>query len=237
MRGLRRALANNQVRLACAILGLFVLVALLAPVLAPPDDPANPSTTRVVGRARVGLPEPPSREALLGIRIAAVGSATARWLRHHGLPPTLVPKDFRAEGLVDEFRAMGPDACRRVLLPRAFEAREILPEALREMGCTVDVVTVYRVRPAPPEPDVLERLRLGTVDVVTFTSGAIADAFLSALSDAGMDAREVMKGLTVASIGPVTTEALAALGYSADIEAPEATMESLAAAVGAALAD
>ena len=66
MRGLRRALANNQVRLACLILLIFFLVAILAPVLAPPDDPANPSTTRVVGRPRVGLPEPPSREALLG---------------------------------------------------------------------------------------------------------------------------------------------------------------------------
>ena len=75
-----------------------------------------------------------SREALLGIKIAAVGSATAAWLRHHGLPPTLVPADFRAEGLIAEFRAMGPDACRRVLLPRALEAREVFPEALREMG-------------------------------------------------------------------------------------------------------
>jgi len=66
MRGLRRAIKNTQVWLACLILGIFFLVAILAPVLAPPDDPANPGTTRVVGRARVGLPEPPSREALLG---------------------------------------------------------------------------------------------------------------------------------------------------------------------------
>ena len=175
-----------------------------------------------------------SKEALLGIRIAAVGSATAAKLRHHGLPPALVPVDFRAEGLVDEFRAMGPDACRRILLPRALEAREIFPEALREMGCTVDVVTVYRVRAAKPDSAVIERLEAGTIDVVTFTSGAIAAAFVSAVTEAGLDAREVLAPLCVASIGPVTTEALGMLGYETDIEAPESTMESLAMAVGAA---
>jgi len=175
-----------------------------------------------------------SRDALLGIRIAAVGSATANRLAHHGLPPVLVPDDFRAEGLIAEFRAMGPDECRRVLLPRALEAREVFADALTEMGCVLDVVTVYRVQAARPVPEVIERLRERTVDAVTFTSGAIASAFVTALDASGLDADEVMSGLTVASIGPVTTEALQALGYSADIEADESTMASLAVAVGLA---
>jgi len=175
-----------------------------------------------------------SKEALLGIRIAAVGSATASRLAHHGLPPALVPEDFRAEGLIAEFRAMGPDECRRVLLPRALEAREVLAEALAEMGCVLDVVTVYRVQAARPVPEVIERLKTHAIDVVTFTSGAIASAFLSAMVEAGLDAREVMGRLTIASIGPVTTEALEALGYTVDIEAEESTMASLAVAVGRA---
>ena len=175
-----------------------------------------------------------SREALLGIKIAAVGSATANHLAHHGLPPTLVPDDFRAEGLVAEFQVMGPDACRRVLLPRALEAREVFAEALAEMGCTLDVVTVYRVQAARPVPEVIERLRAGTIDVVTFTSGAIASAFVSTITASGLDAAQVMSDLRIASIGPVTTEALAALGYRASIEARESTMASLAVAVGQA---
>lgn len=175
-----------------------------------------------------------SREALLGVRIAAVGSATASKLSHHGLPPELVPDDFRAEGLIAEFRAMGPDACRRVLMPRAEEAREVFAEALAEMGCVLDVVTVYRVQAAPPVPEVIERLRAGTIDVATFTSGAIASAFLSAVEGSGLEALTVMSRIRIASIGPVTTEALESLGYSADIEASESTMESLALAVGAA---
>ncbi len=173
-----------------------------------------------------------SREALLGIRIAAVGSATANHLAHHGLPPTLVPADFRAEGLVAEFQAMGPDACRRVLLPRALEAREVLAEALSEMGCVLDVVTVYRVQAAPPVPEVIERLRAGSIDVATFTSGAIASAFIEVVGAAGLEVDSVMSDLRIASIGPVTTEALEALGYSASIEAEESTMASLAISVG-----
>lgn len=66
MRRLRRALSNGQIRLACVILGLFLVVAILAPQLAPPEDPSNPSTTRLVGKSRAGMPQPPSREALLG---------------------------------------------------------------------------------------------------------------------------------------------------------------------------
>jgi uroporphyrinogen III methyltransferase/synthase len=75
------------------------------------------------------------------------------------------------------------------------------------------------------------------VDVVTFTSGAIATAFVGMLTDAGLDAEKVLGGLTIASIGPVTTDALEALGFSADIEAPESTMPALALAVGARLAE
>ena len=66
MRRLRRALSNGQIRLACGILGLFVVVAILAPQLAPPDDPDNRSTTQVVGESREVMPRPPSQEALLG---------------------------------------------------------------------------------------------------------------------------------------------------------------------------
>ena len=172
-----------------------------------------------------------SKEALLSRKFAAVGSATAEKMRKHGIPPTLVPEDFRAEGLVDAFASMGACDGWRVLVPRALEAREILPDALREMGCTVDVVPVYRVVPAAPDPAVLERLSAGSVDVLTFTSGAIAKAFLASVTGAGLDAGAVMSRSVVASIGPVTTTALRATGYEADIEARESTMASLAAAV------
>lgn len=163
--------------------------------------------------------------------IAAVGSATAHRLRTEGFPPALVPEDFRAEGLVAAFEELGAEKCRRVLIPRAEEARDVFPNALRDMGCSVDVITVYRTVPAVPDPSVIERLRSGSVDVLTFTSGAIAKAFAEALSSAGLDPHDVMESATVASIGPVTTVALHALGFDEDIEARESTMGALVDAI------
>jgi uroporphyrinogen III methyltransferase/synthase len=147
------------------------------------------------------------------------------------LPPALVPADFRAEGLVEAFRELGAGPGCRVLIPRAEDAREILPDELRAMGCEVDVVCVYRTRLAAADPQVIERLRAGSVDVVTFTSGAIARGFVSAIEGAGLDAEQVLGGLTVASIGPVTSDAVREMGFSVDVEAAESTMRSLVDAI------
>jgi uroporphyrinogen III methyltransferase/synthase len=163
--------------------------------------------------------------------MAAVGSATAHRMRSAGYPPAIVPEDFRAEGLVEAFAEVEPLKCRRVLIPRAEESREVFPDALREMGCEVEVVVVYRTAPATPDAAVLARLSAGTVDVATFTSGAIAKAFFDVLAAAGLDPHAVMNGVLVASIGPVTTEALHKLGYDEDVEAADSTMDSLVLAV------
>ena len=170
-------------------------------------------------------------EALSRVKIAAVGRATAKRLREKGVEPNLVPDDARAEGLVAAFSELGVGEGYRMLVPRALKARELLPDALRAMGAEVDVVPVYQTVPVDPDPAVLERLREGTVDCVTFTSGAIARAFVSAVREAGLDPQTVMSGVAVASIGPVTTHELAALGFEDHIEAPKATMASLAQAI------
>jgi len=172
-----------------------------------------------------------SREALLGSKFAAVGSATAEKMRRHGIPPQLVPDDFRAEGLVQAFRELGAGPGWRVLIPRALTAREVLPDALRALGVEVDVVPVYRTERVAADAKVVARLADRSIDCVTLTSGAIARAFVESLRDTGLDPAPVMQQVAVASIGPVTTQALAALGYESDIEAPEATMESLAQAI------
>jgi len=172
-----------------------------------------------------------SSDAIVGAKFAAVGSATAAKLARHGLPPALVPTDFRAEGLVEAFRDMGAGPGWRVLIPRAEDAREVLPEELRAMGCAVDVVCVYRTQLAEADPAIIERLRVGSVDIVTFTSGAIARGFVSAIEASGLDAEQVMGQLAVASIGPVTSDAIRELGFAVDVEATESTMGSLVDAV------
>lgn len=169
-------------------------------------------------------------------RVGAVGAATAERLREIGIEPALVPQRSRAEGLVDALRAIGPAAGPRVLVPRALEAREVLPDELRALGFTVDVVPVYRLVGAKVEPSALERLVPGGLDAITFASGGTARRFVDLLTDAGRDPRVVLSGAAVVSIGPVTTEALHELGLHADVEARETSTLALADAVVEALA-
>lgn len=171
-------------------------------------------------------------EALSHVKVAAVGERTAARMRANLVEPDLVPAEARAEGLVDAFAGIGVGEGCRILLPRALEAREVLPDALREMGAHIDVVTAYATAPATPDEGVLARVRAGTVDAVTLTSGAIARAFFSAMADAGLGAAEqAARRFAVASIGPVTTVELRDLGVEPDIEATEQSMASLADAI------
>jgi uroporphyrinogen III methyltransferase/synthase len=141
--------------------------------------------------------------------------------------PAIVPERFRAEGLVESLGAVGPEAGPSVLIARAAEAREVLPDELRALGFHVDVVPVYRVIPIQPPADVLYRLASGDVDAVVFASGGTARRFVEALAAEGMDAAELLVGPVVASIGPVTTQALHGLGIAVDVQATESTVASV----------
>lgn len=172
---------------------------------------------------------------LAATRVAAVGDATARALTARGVEVAFAPpKEFRAEALVDEFVARGAGEGWRVLVPRALEAREILPETLRGRGAVVDVAPVYRTVAAEPDPAVIERLRAG-VDAVTFTSPSTVRNFLSLLGAAGLGAAELLDGVVLASIGPVTTNALVESGLRADVEADPSTVPALVDALAARL--
>lgn len=167
--------------------------------------------------------------------IAVVGTATAAALRARGMEPDLIPGDYRAEGLVAAFTELGVGSGWRVLIPRALEAREILPDTLCELGAVVDVVPVYRTVAAEPDPQVVERLSAGEVDAVTFTSPSTVRNFLEGLRTAGLDPAVALDGVVLASIGPVTTDALAEAGLVASVEAEPSTVEALVDALTARL--
>lgn len=171
-----------------------------------------------------------------GPRVAVVGSATAERLREVGATPALVPASFRAEGVVEAFRGLGDRDGARVLVARALEAREVLPDDLRAMGYQVDIVPVYRLVAAPLASGDAQRLAAG-VDAVTFASGGTARRFVEVLAGAGLDPLGLLAGTVVASIGPVTSEALAGLGVRVDVEAGEATAEALADALARRFAE
>ncbi len=166
-----------------------------------------------------------------GVKVAVVGSATAAVLSERGIDADLVPADFRAEGLVEAFGQLGVGAGYRVLVPRALEAREVLPDTLRTRGAVVDVVPVYRTIRAQPDHAVLKRFSAGSVDAVTFTSPSTFRHFGALLAEAGLDADAVLRSVAIASIGPVTSEAVRDAGHEVAVEPAEYTVAGLVEAL------
>ncbi len=105
-------------------------------------------------------------------------------------------------------------------------ARDALPQMLRDAGVEVDVVPVYRTVPASPEKaaDLIGLLERGELDVVLFTSSSTVDNVVELL---GARATELLARVTVASIGPITSETLEANGVRVDVRATEYTVDGL----------
>ena len=166
-------------------------------------------------------------------RLAAIGPATAEALLTHGLRADVVAREFRGEGLATEIlAALGEGAApRRVLLLRAQEARDVLPEALRAAGCEVDIVAAYETRPPEGATAALRRaLEGGALDAVTFSSSSTVTNLCDLVGPA---APELLAKLKVASIGPVTTATADKLGIRVDVTAPEYTLPGLVEALEA----
>jgi len=148
-------------------------------------------------------------------RVAAIGPGTADALRAGNVVADLVPERFVAEGLLEVFPDP-PAGGGRVLIARAAEARDVLPEGLRSRGWEVDVVEAYRTVRGEPTDD--ELAAVAAADVVTFTSSSTVRNFL-AVSD--------VVPPVVACIGPVTADTARELGLTVDVEAAEHTIDGL----------
>ena len=169
---------------------------------------------------------------LFGLRIAAIGPSTAQALEPYGVRCDVMPDSFRGEALAAIMlrEQAGPMQGVRVLLPRAAVARDVLPETLREAGATVDVVEAYRTYGASPETAQQLRTLLdeGALDVITFTASSTVEHTLAAI---GPDAAQRLRGLTLASIGPITTETAASRGLVVSLTAEEYTIPGLVTAL------
>ncbi len=162
--------------------------------------------------------------ALHGKKVAAIGPATADILRERGLEPDFIPERYVAEGVVEGMLKLGMQG-QKILLPRALEAREVLPEALREAGATVDVLPVYETKPAGARKDeVLEAMAAGQLHCVTFGSSSTVDNFLSLIDAETLKKHPEVK---LASIGPITSKTLQKHGLPCDIQPEEYTIPAL----------
>ncbi len=162
--------------------------------------------------------------ALHGLKVAAIGPATADALRTRGIYPDFIPERYVAEGVVEGMCALGMEG-QAVLLPRAKEAREVLPDALRTAGARVDVLPVYETKPAATrQEEVLQALAEGRIHCVTFGSSSTVDNFLSLIPVETMKAHP---HITLAAIGPITAKTLQDHGLPCHIQPKEFTIPAL----------
>ena len=166
---------------------------------------------------------------LAATKLCAIGPATAAELGRRLLSVEKVPRQYRAEGVLEAFSGEALEG-KRFLIPRAKVARDVLPEELRKRGAQVDVVEAYRTV-APPES--VERARVifsrHKPTLIAFTSSSTVENLLRLLPPE--EGSAYLQNVKVASIGPITSATLRRHGLAVDIEAREYTIPSLVEAI------
>jgi uroporphyrinogen III methyltransferase/synthase len=164
--------------------------------------------------------------ALAGLRIAAVGPATAGALLEHGITVDVIPQRFIAEGLLEIMRGRDDVAGSKVLYVTAEGARDVLPAGLREIGADLTVIEAYRSIPDGAGVEILARaIETGNVDLATFTSASAVRGYIDAVGE------DLALKVPAASIGPQTSEALREAGIEVKAEARDSTIDGLVSVV------
>lgn len=164
--------------------------------------------------------------ALYGVQVAAIGPATRRRLRERGVIADFMPASFLAEAVVGELKAFEMNG-KRILMPQAEIARDVLRQGLMDAGSRVDAVSVYRTVTPPNTAERLQGILADGFDIATFTSSSTVSNLVELLDgNTG-----VLKDATIACIGPITAERAAELGFKVDIVASEYTIAGLIEAV------
>jgi uroporphyrinogen III methyltransferase / synthase len=162
---------------------------------------------------------------LKGVKIGVIGPATAEALAQVRLRPDLVPEKYQAEDLLEALSQI-PLADKKILIPRAAQARDVLPEGLRRMGAEVLVVSAYQTLPAETEKEGLDQLlSQGAVDCLTFTSSSTVVHFLALFPRQKI--LSLLKKVTIACIGPITAQTARDNGLTVSVIAEEYTIPGL----------
>jgi uroporphyrinogen III methyltransferase/synthase len=163
------------------------------------------------------------------LKICAIGPATAYTLIEKGIQVHYTPKEFVAEAILKGFEKSALKG-KRILLARAKEARDVLPEGLRKMGAKVDVVETYRtVKPKGGSKKLKELLMKGKVDAITFTSSSTVNHFAELLKKE--DLQNLLSTIAVACIGPITARTAKNWKMRVRIQPKEYTIPALTQAI------
>jgi uroporphyrinogen III methyltransferase/synthase len=157
-------------------------------------------------------------------RICAIGPATSAALAALHIKVDLTPAEYVAESLVEAFANQDLEG-KRILLPRAAVARDLIPVELAKRGARVDVVEAYRTEIPEFAHEYAREVLAHKPHWITFTSTSTVNHFLSIAGKAAV------KDVKVATIGPVTTQACLDRGVFVDAEASPYTIDGLVEAI------
>ncbi|MSQ47637.1 MAG: uroporphyrinogen-III synthase [Deltaproteobacteria bacterium] len=162
------------------------------------------------------------------LQIATIGPATAQAVEALGLRVHAVPEEYRAEALVT---VLGKVKGKRMLLPRAEQARAVLPKELRALGAQVDEIASYQtVLPqATAVQPVRTLLQAGTVDMVTFTSSSTVKNFVALFS--ADELSMLCRHTRIGCIGPITAETVREHGLTVAVQSEVYTIPAFAEAI------
>ena len=167
--------------------------------------------------------------ALHHMRTACIGPVTAQRLADFGLSCDILPETYRAESVVAAFEKQDVNA-QKILLPRAREARPILPQTLTQMGAQVDEIAVYRTQIARDNVTaLLDGLAAENIDCITFTSSSTVKNFKQLIPES--DFPKLLEAAKIACIGPITADTAKELGFDVDIMADTYTIAGLVEAL------
>jgi len=162
--------------------------------------------------------------ALGSLKTACIGPSTAAELKKYGIGTDVLPDSYVAESVVEAFKGQAVKGA-KILLPRAEEARPVIPVELTKLGAVVNEVAVYRtIIDTTSTEKVADALTKGEVDMVTFTSSSTVKNFVDMIPNGDLS---LMDGVTVACIGPVTEETAKELGLTPHLVADTFTIDGL----------
>ncbi|MDY0131204.1 MAG: uroporphyrinogen-III C-methyltransferase [Desulforegulaceae bacterium] len=159
------------------------------------------------------------------LNTAVIGPATRDELKKYGINSDVFPKSYRAESIIEAFENINVKN-KKILIPKALEARSVLPDELRKMGALVDEVTAYKTIPQSDKKDeILSDILNGKIDIVTFTSSSTVKNFKALFTED--EFKSATNKFQSVSIGPITTDTAIKLGINPEITAEEYTIDGL----------
>ena len=146
----------------------------------------------------------------LNCKLAVIGNKTGKLAEKNGMKVDLMPEDFTAEGLIEEFKKR-EITNQTIGIPRTASARPVLPEELEKLGNEVILAEAYKSLFPMDEnavEELISKIENHEIDAITFTSPLTVENFFEIVKDKEKIARLLSENLLTVCIGPITAKVL-----------------------------